>query len=411
MGRKEPIMDPYAEVAYGGMDVHYKFSRVTFRDRKLRVVRRERLEHKDRQELLRILSRWPRDVPIALEASFGWGWISDVMLQCGLSPRLSNCYKVEQMRKARGWAKNNRMDGDLTSLLPAEPDEWWRVWLAPPEVRDRREWVRYRMDLVQSQTRLKNQIHAVLHRHGIVQEFSDLFGTGGRKFLADLCCDGGGVLDGGALGALRGLLGLLQQVRARLAGIDRKLRKDLKTDGLVSTLKTIPGFGLILSHVLVAEIGDMTRFGSTKNLASYSLLAPRAHDSGEEDAEETPLGRHIGQRGNRTLKWAFLEAAHGAVRKGGTWRKVFDGYTGGGKKNRNRGYIKVARALAGVVRRVWLTGEPYQEQALSRPGSQKRRHRGRRGRGGTRSGTGWPYHPMVDVESPLSSGPKPTGSR
>lgn len=404
-------MDPYEKVACGGMDVHYKFSRVTFRDRGLGVVRRERLDHANRDELLRHLSRWPRDVPIVLEASFGWGWISDMMLKAGLNPQLSNCYKVEQMRKARGWAKSNRKDGDLTSLLPAEPEEWWRVWMAPAAVRDRREWVRYRADLVREQTAVKNRIHAIMHRHGIIYECSDLFGAAGRRFLAELCRTGGGVLSGGALEALRGQVQMWQHVRGRLAGIDNRLRKELQTDELVSRLKTIPGVGLILSHVLAAEIGDMGRFGSTKKLRSYTLLAPQADDSGQEDPEAVPIGRHVGTRGNRVLKWAFIEAAHGAVRKGGYWREVFNSYTEGGKKNRNRGYIKVAGLLVGVVRGVWLSGEPYQEQAPSRPGGVKRRRRGRRGRGGTRSGTGQPYRPMVDAASPSSRAAGQAGSQ
>jgi len=105
--------------------------------------------------------------------------------------------------------------------------------------------------------------------------------------------------------------------------------------------------------------------------------------------------------------WAFIQAAHGAVRSGGYWREIFDNYTDGGKKNCNRGYIKVARALAGVVCHVWKTGEPYQKQPPTRPGSGKPKHRGRRGRGGTRSGTGQPYQPMVDAASP----PPQAGSR
>ena len=400
-------MNEYEKVAFGGMDVHYKFSRVTFRDEALGVVRRERLEHKDRAQLLERLSKWPRGVPIVLEASFGWGWLADLMLQVGLNPQLCNCYKVEQMREARGWAKSNRKDADLTSLLPAEAEEWWRVWMAPPEVRDRREWTRHRMDLVGIQTSVKNQIHAILHRHGILYEFSDLFGSAGREFLADLCCKGSSEMSGGALLALRSHFGMWQQVRARLAGIEKRLRKELKRDPLVLLLKSIPGIGLILAFVLAAEIGDIHRFSSTKKLASYSLLAPRADDSGEENPGEVPLGRHVGQRGNHVLQWAFIQAAHGAVRSGGYWREIFDNYTDGGKKNCNRGYIKVARALAGVVCHVWKTGEPYQKQPPTRPGSGKPKHRGRRGRGGTRSGTGQPYQPMVDAASP----PPQAGSR
>ena len=291
-------MSPYEKVACGGMDVHYKFSRVTFRDKQGEVVARERIDHVDREELKRRLSYWPKDVPIVMEASFGWGWLADLMLELDLKPELSNCFKVEKMRQARGWAKSNRKDSDLTSLLPLEPQPWWQVWMAPTDVRDRREWMRYRRDLVIIQTQTKNRIHAIFHRHGIFHDFSDLFGGKGRRFLGE----------------------------------------------------------------------------------------PIACDSGSEDSDRAPLGRHLGHRGNKTLKWAFIEAAHGAVRSGGKWRAMFDRHTDGGKHDCNDGYIKVARHLVKVVYAVWSKQMPYTESPPRAVGRKRRTSRKRRRR--SRSGTG-----------------------
>ena len=382
------MKDRYENVAFGGMDVHYKFSKVALRDGKGRIIARERLDHRDREKLKQRLWQWPSGAEIVMEASFGWSWLSDLMIEAGLTPRLSNCFKVEQMRKARGLVKTNKNDADLLSQLPGESSNWWEVWLAPPEVRDQREWMRYRAELVGVQTQTKNRIHAVFHRHGIFHDFSDLFGGEGRAFLAQLCRDGDGKLSGGALAALRGHVRLLDHLRGQLADVARKLRKELERNTLTKRLTGIPGFGLILSHVLMAEIGKIERFRDHRSLASYSLLAPRANDTGEDDPRRAPLGRHLGHRGNRTLKWAFIEAAHGAVRTGGKWRAMWDRHTDGGKNNRNRGYIKVARELVKVVYVVWSKGMPYMETPPIRPGS------GRRGRK-SRSGTGQSSRPMV----------------
>ncbi len=92
----------YANVRAVGMDVHYKFSTVTMRDAHGKIVRRERLDHRDRSALRQTLSRWPAEVPIVLEASFGWGWLSELMKELGLNPQLSNCYKLEQMSERSG---------------------------------------------------------------------------------------------------------------------------------------------------------------------------------------------------------------------------------------------------------------------------------------------------------------------
>ena len=50
----------------------------------------------------------------------------------------------------------------------------------------------------------------------------------------------------------------------------------------------------------------------------------------------------------RTLKWALIEAARGAVRKSAFFREIFDRRTDGGKRNKCRGYIAVARELCRV---------------------------------------------------------------
>jgi len=376
-----------SNIECAGMDVHYKFSNVTFRDSGGKVVSRQRLNHPDRNQLTMRMNHWPKGIPVVLEASFGWGWLSDLLIEAGLEPQLSNCYKLEQMRKARGWVKTNKKDADMLSLLPFETTDWWQVWRAPVDVRNRREQMRFRGDLVGLQTVVKNRIHAIFHRQGIFHEFSDLFGGKGRKFLAELCLENPTELSSEALLALRGQVILLDHLRRQLADVARILRKQLVKTPLIKRLKTIDGIGLILAHVLTAEIGRIERFRTHKALASYSLLAPRSHDTGQDDPSRSPQGRHLGTHGNRTLKWAFIEAAHGAVRSGGRWRAMFDRVTDGGKKDRNRGYIKVARELVKVVYVVWKKGVDYQPVAPVRPGCRKKEK--------SRSGTGQLLHPMV----------------
>ena len=386
----------YPSVTGIGLDVHYQFSSVTMRDAKGNVVCRERLDHRDRALLRQRLSQWPRNVPVVMEASFGWAWLADLMKEVGLSPALSNCYKVDQMRKARGEAKTNRKDADALSLLPLEAKDWWKVWMAPPEVRDRREWTRYRTGLVELQTKTKNRIHALFHRYGIFHEFADLFGSQGRLFLGQLCQDGRlgeVVLPPGALAAMEGQVKLLKELRERLAYVAKELRGQLERTPLIRRLTGPPGIGLIVSHTIVAEVGVIERFRNDRALAAYSLLAPIPRDTGlPPEGQAAPLGRRLGQRGNHTLQWAFIEAAHGAVRSGGKWRRMYDAYTDGGRKNRNRGYIKVARELVKVVYVLWRKGVEYTDTPPARPGSTRQ---GRRLTQATRSGTGQPSPAMI----------------
>jgi len=380
-----------SRVAQMGLDAHRTFSNVTGRDADGHIVCRHRLDHRNRPALLERLQGWPEGTPVILEGTFGWGWLTDTLKFAGLEPHLASSQKVAAWRTARGIAKSNRTDADLLSELWLQKPRWWEVWLAPPEVRDRREWMRYRMSLVQTQTRLKNQIHAIMHRHGIVHGFSDLFGRDGRRFLNLLVAPKDATLRASAKAALKGYLQLLDHVRRQIAGATREIRRQISKNPDGERLRTIPGISWILAYTILAEIGHIDRFKTGKHLASYSLLVPRSDDSGEE-SDDPPKGRHVGFIGRRTLKWAFIEAAHGAVRKGGRFREIFDRRTDGGKKDRNRGYITVGHELARLVHVLWKKEVDYTDQPPERPGA---RWNNKRGDSESRPGTGQPEDPMV----------------
>jgi hypothetical protein len=133
-------------------------------------------------------------------------------------------------------------------------------------------------------------------------------------------------------------------------------------------MRSLPGISWILAYTIVAEVGRIERFRRAKHLASYSLLAPRSYDSGDDDGED-PKGRHVGHAGRRTLKWAWIEAAHGAVRSGGRFLAIFDRITNEGRKNRNRGYITVAHELCRIAYALWTHDRDYSENRPTRPGS------------------------------------------
>ena len=393
-------MKTLGKITQVGLDSHRMFSSATARDARGTIVWRKRLEHGDRQALREELQTWPKGTPVVLEGTFGWGWLSDELSAAGLEPHLASSKKVAAWRDARGLAKSNRTDADLLSELWSQQPRWWEVWLAPPEVRSQREWLRYRMTLVRLQTGLKNRIHAILHRHGIVHGESDLFGTAGWRLLNLLIGPRDETLPASARAMLKGYLQLLDQLRRQIANVTRELRGQITRTPAGERLRTMPGIDYILGYTILAEVGRIERFRSAKHLASYSLLAPRAYDSGEDDGE-APKGRHVGHAGRRTLKWAWIEAAHGAVRSGGRFREIFDRRTDGGKRDRNRGYITVGHELCRIAYTVWDKEVDYQETPPPRPGRGKRPRSLRRAMnvtpGRSRPGTGQPDRPMVAV--------------
>lgn len=357
------------------------------------MVWRERLDHRDRDTLREALRVWPEGTPVILEGTFGWGWLSDEMSAAGLDPHLANSKKVASWRDARGLAKSNRVDADLLSELWHQQPRWWEVWLAPAEVRGQREWFRYRMSLVKAQTMLKNRIHAVLHRHGVVNEHSDLFGMKGRLFLQELLVEPS-LLSTIARRVLRGHLRLLDQVRRQIAAATKDIHRFVHRTPAAQRLRTMPGISYILAHTILAEIGEIDRFRGSRKLAAYSLLAPLANETGDP-SDDSPQGRHVGFSGRRTLKWAFIEAAHTAVRKDSRMRAIYDRRTDGGKRDRNRGCIAVAHELCKVTYALLAHERDYTDEPPARPGLQRSKTK-------SRPGTGQPDVAMV--AAPTKSG-------
>ncbi|MGA2035428.1 MAG: putative transposase [Thermoguttaceae bacterium] len=173
-----------------GWDNHRKFSEVSLMgktpDGDIRAVERRRLEHDDKQAMRAWLSHLDAEIPVALEATFGWPWVADLLEELGHPVHLAHPPVIRALAKHE--AKTDRCDSDrlgkfqLRGILPES-------YLAPPDVRQQRERTRYRMALSALRTAVKNRAQAVLHRHGILHDFSDLFGKAGRRFLDELALE------------------------------------------------------------------------------------------------------------------------------------------------------------------------------------------------------------------------------
>lgn len=103
----------------------------------------------------------------------------------------------------------------------------------------------------------------------------------------------------------------LQTIRTlerQLKGIDKAIEKELSH--FPNTLQSMPGIGPVCAAGLIAEIGDIHRFDNEAALAKYAGLTWRKHQSGEFEADDTPLTKI----GNAYLRSYFVLAAE-CVRK------------------------------------------------------------------------------------------------
>jgi transposase len=91
--------------------------------------------------------------------------------------------------------------------------------------------------------------------------------------------------------------------------IDGELRQHAKADPRVKALTTLPGVGQFTPLVMLAEIGDITRFPSARKLASWAGLTPTVRGS-----DLTVRHGHISKQGSAWLRWVLNQAAQTAKR-------------------------------------------------------------------------------------------------
>ena len=165
------------------------------------------------------------------------------------------------------------------------------MWLPDAATAALRRQVLRRAHIVRQRTRLKNQVHAILHRNLVLRcPAADLFGLKGRRWLAeqDLPPD-----------ELAAATALLRQLDFHAEEL-RLIETDLGLVALgaedVLRLMTVPGIDATVALSIVAAVGDFTRFRTPEKLVAYLGLNPRVRQSG---AASQPRADHQGWLGAR----------------------------------------------------------------------------------------------------------------
>jgi transposase len=89
----------------------------------------------------------------------------------------------------------------------------------------------------------------------------------------------------------------------QISVLDKQLAVLVKAMG--TPLLSIPGIGCTLAAIILAEIGDVTRFASPDKLLAFAGLEPSTYQSGHFTASKTPMVKH----GSTYLRWALMQAA------------------------------------------------------------------------------------------------------
>ena len=251
------------------------------------------------EPILRVIGGLPPGTPAAFEAAFGTGWLVELLEDYGFSPHLVHPLRCKAIASAR--LKNDKVDAAILGQL-LRADLLPKAWIAPPEVRQLRALLRHRVQLVRLRTRLRNRIHAIVADHGDDRRGGYWSGPG-RAWLASL------QLPAVSREVVDDTLAVIGAVESIIDRLDWEIRQRARSDPRVRVLTQLPGVGPFTALVILAEVGDVSRFGSARKLASWAGLTPTVRGS-----DRVAHYGHISKQGSVWLRWVLCEAAQTAKR-------------------------------------------------------------------------------------------------
>jgi len=342
---ENPKQKEVATMYYTGVDLHKKTSFITTIDADGKIVTRANLQNVE-GDILAYFANLADKTKIVIESMASWYWLYDLLAGEGFEVVISNPVKTKAIASAK--IKNDKVDSHmLAQLLRASLIS--TVYVGSLETRKLKELLRHRSRLVRDATRMKNRIHMLLMKNNFRSPVSDLFGSRGLSYLQEID------LPDYHRQQVETYLLLYEKLQEQIKPLTKTVRALVKENHTAQLLMTIPGIGPITAMFIVAEVEDISRFRSYRNLASYAGLVP----SLDASAGKEKMGR-ITKQGSRYLRTALVEAAQAAARMQSSRLRVFFR-----RRIVKTGYQKAVVATAHKILQyafyVWKYQTPYQE--------------------------------------------------
>jgi transposase len=306
-----------------GIDFHQKISTVCVMDGRGTVVLRADCESS--AEYIHKFVHWSLEskklrLQAAVEACGGSAKLAEDLRRLGWEIDLAHASTVARLGK--NLDKTDPQDAyvlaDLVRVgyLP-------RVFLAPERQRQLRSLVRYREQLAKQRKQTKQRIRGLMRESHLRISSASAWTLAWVAQLRERMSE---------LGEERAwiceqLLDQLKGVCQRLAAAEKRLKPAVENAPGSEQLLKQPGIGLVTAGMLLAEIGDFTRFRNGKQLSRYCGLAPVNCSSGERERQSG-----IGKACNGDLRRMLIEASHRLSRYVPRWRDMKNHLLRQGKK-------------------------------------------------------------------------------
>lgn len=286
---------------------------------------------------------------IVMEVGAHSRWLSRLLESLGHRVTLANPRQVKLIAKAR--RKSDRRDAELLGRLgQADVQLLAPVEHRSEEAQSKLAVLKARELLVESRTRTIVHIRGVLKAAGIRLTKCDAkyFAKRQREHVPQVYQQ--------ALGPLFDQLDMLGK---QIGAYDKQIKQMAAEHRGASLMMQIQGVGVLSALAFALSIDDPKRFSKSREVGAYLGLVPRQRQSGDIDAD-----LHITKAGDPFVRKMLVNAANYVL---GPFAHDSDlrSYglrvaSRGGKRPGQRAKVAVARKLAVLMHRLWLTGEVYE---------------------------------------------------
>ncbi len=327
-----------------GIDVHAKSSQVTIVDDEGEVLERASIP------TTRVgLERWfgqRAPMRILVEASGSSPWVVRVLKELGHDVGVVDPRRVRMV--AESTLKTDRIDADtLAELARLGTRLRTLVWQRSEETQRQRGHLRVRRALVQARAGF------IVTVRGLVRSFGGRIASCRADRFAARC-------EATALPAELGevvapLLAAIRELDARIAAMDKLVEVVGHNYPAVESLQAIPGVGPVVALAYVLSLEDPTRFRRSRDVPGYLGLRPKLRAS-----SDVVRRGGITKEGDPDVRRLLVQAAHALLRSHvdtalKRWAENLVPRLG-----KRKTIVALARKLAVLMHRLWITGEVYQ---------------------------------------------------
>ncbi len=331
---------------YAAIDLHANNSVLVVLNEKDRVVLEERRPNELKAILAELAPYKKKIQAIAVESTYNWYWLVDGLMDEGYDVKLVNtaAVKVYEGLKYTGDEHDAKHLAHLLRLgvLPTG-------YIQPREDRAVRDLLRKRAQLVRCRTTQILSIQGLVTRNS-----GKRINTDGVRKLDDekieQYCGGNNVLEL----AIKSNLSVMRCLDEQVVALEKVVIKQARLKPEFRKTLTIDGIGEILGMTIMYEAGDMKRFEKVGHFASYARCVSSSRwSNGKKKGEGNR------KNGNKYLAWAFVEAAHFAIRYNERIRNFYQRKTA--KTNKIVAAKAVAHKLARACYHVLKDQEVFDE--------------------------------------------------